>query len=108
MLDGVLHSCPKLLKLLSNDIFLSLIGHDKLLLNVKGGTFVVSIRLSGSVGLGGKNVDSDIRTVQRSINQLLGSLKGIKELKVDGKLALDLKTPRLSPQSKLFRKTLLE
>lgn len=54
MLDGVLHSCPKLLKLLSNDIFLSLIGHDKLLQNVKGGTFVVSIRLSGSVGLGGK------------------------------------------------------
>ncbi|EPA1953120.1 MULTISPECIES: hypothetical protein [unclassified Vibrio] len=47
---------------------------------------MASIRISGSVGLGGKNVDADIRTVQRSINQLLGSLKGVKELKVDGKL----------------------
>lgn len=68
---------------------------------------MASIRISGSVGLGGKNVDADIRTVQRSINQLLGSLRGVKELKVDGKLALDRKTPRLSPQLKLFRKTLL-
>ncbi|ENZ0710068.1 N-acetylmuramidase domain-containing protein [Vibrio parahaemolyticus] len=107
MLDGVLHSCPKLLKLLSNDIFLSLIGHDKLLQNVKGGTFVVSIRLSGSVGLGGKNVDSDIRTVQRSINQLLGSLKGIKELKVDGKLGSRPENSKTVAAIKAFQKNLV-
>ncbi|CAI2312544.1 hypothetical protein CGG83_18400 [Vibrio parahaemolyticus] len=107
MLDGVLHSCPKLLKLLSNDIFLSLIGHDKLLQNVKGGTFVVSIRLSGSVGLGGKNVDPDIRTVQRSINQLLGSLKGIKELKVDGKLGSRPENSKTVAAIKAFQKNLV-
>lgn len=39
---------------------------------------MASIRISGSVGLGGKNVDGDIRTVQRSINQLLSFFKGSK------------------------------
>ena len=34
----------------------------------------IGLPIAALLFLGGKNVDADIRTVQRSINQLLGSL----------------------------------
>lgn len=68
---------------------------------------MASIRISGSVGLGGKNVDADIRTVQRSINQLLGSLKGVKELKVDGKLGSRPENSKTVAAIKTFQKNLV-
>ncbi len=68
---------------------------------------MASIRISGSVGLGGKNVDVDIRTVQRSINQLLGSLKGVKELKVDGKLGSRPENSKTVAAIKAFQKNLV-
>ncbi|MFV8430946.1 N-acetylmuramidase domain-containing protein [Vibrio owensii] len=68
---------------------------------------MASIRISGSVGLGGKNVDGDIRTVQRSINQLLGSLKGVKELKVDGKLGSRPENSKTVGAIKAFQKKLV-
>lgn len=44
------------------------------------------ITLSGSVGLGGKNLAADIKTIQRALNQLPSVLPTTPKLAVDGQL----------------------
>lgn len=68
---------------------------------------MASIRINGSVGFGGKNADADIRTIQRSINQILSSLQGVKELKVDGKLGSRPENSKTVAAIKAFQKNLV-
>ncbi|MEX3073478.1 N-acetylmuramidase domain-containing protein [Vibrio alginolyticus] len=68
---------------------------------------MASLRLNGSVGLGGKNADADVRMVQRSINQLLSSLRGVNELKVDGKLGSRPENSKTVAAIKVFQKSVV-
>jgi hypothetical protein len=45
------------------------------------------ITLSGSVGLGGKNLATDIKTIQHALNQLPSGLPTTPKLAVDGQLS---------------------
>ncbi|WP_065861115.1 peptidoglycan-binding domain-containing protein [Vibrio cidicii] len=68
---------------------------------------MVSLRLTASVGIGGKNAEKDVKIIQQSLNKILGSLKNVIALKVDGKLGSRPEKSKTVEAIKVFQKSLV-
>jgi len=81
--------------------------HGKLSNHIYGVIIMVSLRLTASVGIGGKNAEKDVKIIQQSLNKILGSLKNVIALKVDGKLGSRPEKSKTVEAIKVFQKSLV-